>query len=134
MNELDFTLELNSEHLSKETEYELFTETEDFLLELAANHDDLIGAAVNIRQPAHGETTYLHEVTVTVYSRPDHLAATKKEADPQLALKGALDAVARQIRERREKFKKTWEQPGNQPVEQEITEVMAAETRKSDKI
>jgi ribosome-associated translation inhibitor RaiA len=115
MSELDFTLELNSEHLPKEIEYDLFTEAEGQLKKLAAGHKDLIGAAVNIRRPAHGQTTPLHEVTVVVYSRPDHVAATKKEADPQMALRNALAVVERQIRDRREKLKKHWEQPGSQP-------------------
>ena len=62
-----------------------------------------------------------------INSRPDIITATQKEANPHLALHEALTAVTRQIRERREKLKKRWEQPGNLPVEQEITEVMTAE-------
>ncbi|MCB8983491.1 MAG: HPF/RaiA family ribosome-associated protein [Ardenticatenaceae bacterium] len=132
MNELDFTLELNSEDLNKETEYDLFTTAESFLKQLAADHDDMVGAAINIRRPAHGETTYLYEVTVVVYSRPEHIAATDKASDPQLALDNALDAAARQIRQRREKLKKRWERPGNEPVDQEVIEVMAAEETNPD--
>ena len=128
MNELDFTLELNSEHLSKQVEYDLFTEAETRLRDLAANHTDLTGAAINVRQPAQGITPPLHEVTVVVYSRPEHVAATQKEADPQLALGQALDAVERQIRERRDKLKKRWQQPGNLPVDQEMIDVIASET------
>ncbi len=127
MSELDFTLELNSEHLPKEIEYDLFTEAEERLQKLAAGHTDVVGAAINVRRPAHGETTPLHEATVVVYSRPDHVAATQKEADPQLALRKALAVVERQIRERRNKLKKRWEQPGTHPVEQEISEVIASE-------
>jgi hypothetical protein len=52
MNELDFTLELNSEHLNKNMEYQLFTEAETRLKNLAEGHTDLTGAAINIRQPA----------------------------------------------------------------------------------
>lgn len=132
MNELDFTLELNSEHLAKETEYELFTEAETRLKELAEGHTDLTGAAINIRRPASGETPSVHKVTVVVYGRPDHIAATQKETTPQLALRAALDAAERQIRERREKLKKRWEQPGNLPVEQEIREVIEAESIPAD--
>lgn len=127
MNELDFTLELDSEHLSKQIEYDLFTEAETRLKQLAEGHDDLTGAAVNIRQPAVGETTPLHEVTVVVYSRPNHISATKKSDSPQMALKAALDAAERQIRERRKKLKHRWKQPGNLPVEQEVNEVIASE-------
>ena len=132
MNELDFTMELNSENLTKETEYTLFTEAEARLKELADGHTDLTGAAINIRQPASGETPPLHEVTVVVYGRPDHIAATQKETNPQLALSSALDAAERQIRERREKLQKRWEQPGNLPVEQEIREVIEAESIPAD--
>jgi len=132
MDELDFTLELNSESLSKELEYDLFTEAEDYLKELAADHNDMTGAAINLRQPAHGETSYLHEATVVVYSRPEHLAATEKGSDPGVALRGALDAVARQVQARRAKLKRRWERPGNEPVDQEIAEIIAAEAEDLD--
>jgi ribosome-associated translation inhibitor RaiA len=67
-----------------------------------------------------------------VYGRPDHIAATEKQADLYQAFNGALEAVTRQIRERREKLKKTWEQPGNHPVEQEVAELLAAESEPAD--
>jgi ribosome-associated translation inhibitor RaiA len=124
LNELDFTMELNSDDLAKEVEYDLFTKAETSLKKLAEGHSDMTGAAINVRQLAPGN----YETTVVVYSRPEHVAAAKKEADPYLALDEALTAVERQIRERRKKLKKRWEQPGNLPVEQEVTEVVAAET------
>ena len=127
MNELDFTLELNSETLNKEAEYDLFVAAETRLKELAEGHNDLTGAAINIRRIAGVEKPSLHEVTVVVYGRPQQIAATEKNANPPFALNKALDAAERQIRERREKLKKRWEQPGNLPIEQEISEVVAAE-------
>jgi ribosome-associated translation inhibitor RaiA len=130
MNKLEFTLEMNSEHLPKEAEYELFTTAETRLKQLAADQTDLVGAAINIRRPASGETVPLHEVTVVVYGRPHHISATQKEANPPMALDAALNAVERQIRDRREKLKKPWEQPGNHPIEKEIGEVIAAENRR----
>ncbi len=132
MNELEFTLELNSEDLPKTIEYRLFTEAEERLKNLAANHTDMTGAAINLRRPASGETAFLHEVTVVIYCRPQHIAATEKDASPEQALKGALDAAERQIRERRKKLKQPWKQPGNLPVEQEIGEVYLAESQTSD--
>lgn len=131
MNELDFTLELNSENLSQKTEYNLFTEAETCLKELANDHTDLTGAAINIRQPAHGQTPHLHEVTIVVYGRPDHIAATEKERDLYLAFRGALAAIKRQVREKRETLKNRWKQPGNLPVEQEIIAVLVAESDES---
>jgi ribosome-associated translation inhibitor RaiA len=127
MDELDFTLELNSEDLNKTAEYDLYTQAEERLRELAANHKDMTGAAINVRRPASGETASLHEVTVVIYSRPEHIAATEKDSSPAMALKGALDAAERQIRKRREKLKERWKQPGNLPIEQEIVETQLSE-------
>jgi ribosome-associated translation inhibitor RaiA len=108
INELDFTLELSSEHLSDEEEDELYAIAEERLRRLAAGHTDMIGAAINISRPASGETAYLHEATVVVYGRPENVAASEKESNAPLALKGALDAAERQIRKHREKRKRPW--------------------------
>lgn len=127
MSELDFTLELNSEQLPKTAEYDLYSEAESRLKTLAQDHDDLRGAAINIRRPASRESAHLYEVTVVVYGRPDNTAATQEETSPELALKEALDSIERQVRERRKRLKDRWKQPGNLPVEQEVIDVIAAE-------
>jgi ribosome-associated translation inhibitor RaiA len=126
MNELDFTIEFNSENLSENAQAELFAEADRRLRKLADGHTDLTGAAINVRQPAKGQTAYLHEATVVVYCRPENVAATEKKENPMPALKGALSAVERQVREKRTRLKKHWERPGNHPVEQEVTELLAA--------
>ena len=128
MNEIDFTLELNSDDLPKTAEYKLFTEAEERLHRLAVGHTDLTGAAINVRRPTASESAFLHEVTVVIYGRPHHIAASEKDSNPYQALKGALDAAERQVRERRKKLKQLWKQPGNLPPEQEIGEVVAAES------
>lgn len=127
MTELDFTMELNSDGLSNQVENALFVEADSRLRELAEGHSDLRGAAVNIRRPAKAETNYIYEVTVAVYARPTQIAATQKDGDPYVALQEALDAVERQIREKRAKLRKRWEQPGNDPVSKEIMETITAE-------
>ena len=86
VQELDFTIELNAEGLSDRLESEMFAEADSRLRELAGDHDDLTGAAINIRRPAKTETSFLYEVTVVVYSRLEEIVATTKEADPRLAL------------------------------------------------
>jgi ribosome-associated translation inhibitor RaiA len=129
MDELDFTIEFNGEGLGDQAETAMFIEAEDRLRELASGHNDLIGAAINVRQPSkQTETSFIYEVTVVVYARPEHIAATKKGADPMTVLNEALSALERQVREKRDKFREHWKQPGNSPVEQEITEIIAAET------
>lgn len=127
MNRPEFTLELSSEDLPQVAEYKLYVQAEERLRRLATDHNDMVGAAVNVRRPASGETAFLHEVTVVIYGRPEHIAATEKDASAAQALKGALDAAERQIRERRKKLKERWKQPGNRPAEQEIGAVYIAE-------
>jgi ribosome-associated translation inhibitor RaiA len=131
MADLDFTLEFNSP-LQPEIEAELFAKADTQLRQLSQGHQDIIGAAISIREPAKGESSYLYEATVVVYGRPEHVAATKKSKEIGVALKGALDGVERQIRERRNKLKKHWEKPGQGPVAQEIEEIMFAEKQAAD--
>lgn len=126
MDELDFTIEFNS-NLHQQAEAGLFATADDHLRALAKGHDDLTGAAINIREPAKGEKGYLFEATVVVYARPQHVSATEKNEDVQIALKGALDAVERQIRDRRAKLRRRWERPGNDPVTQEVIATVANE-------
>jgi ribosome-associated translation inhibitor RaiA len=108
MEELDFTLEFNSAGVNEATETELFDQADERLRALKGDHKDMIGAAVNIREPAHGETSHLFEATVVVYIRPENIAATEKADNPTAALKGALTAVERQVREGRRKRKEAW--------------------------
>jgi hypothetical protein len=71
----------------------------------------VIGASVALDQPASGESPYLYQARVVVYARPEHIAATEKGADLHSTLKGALNAVERQVRERRAKLSEGWKQP-----------------------
>ena len=126
MNKLDFTLELKSQDLPKKIEYALFAKADDRLQRLREDHTDMTGAVVTVHALGHAETLYLYEVTVVVYGRPAHVVATQKEESPMTALIEALNAVERQIRQRREKLSKPWEQLGNLPVEEQ--EMMISET------
>jgi ribosome-associated translation inhibitor RaiA len=127
MKELDFTLEFSGQGFSDQMEAALVAEAHDQLRDLAADQDDLTGAAISIRRPAQAETSFIYEATVVVYARPKPVAATKKEADPMTALKNSLNAIERQVREKRRKLRDRWEQPGNDPVSVEVEEIMAAE-------
>jgi ribosome-associated translation inhibitor RaiA len=128
INELDFTLELTSRDLPKEIEDALFAEADKKLRSLAKGHKDMVGAAVTMKQPAIKETPPLFEATVVTYIRPENIAATEKADNPMMALKGALNAIERQVRKKRARLKKHWERPGNDPVSREVQELEAAET------
>lgn len=126
LNELDFTIEFNSP-LNDALEADLFAEADRRLRELAEGRDDMRGAAINIRAAGKTEQLNLLEATVVAYVRPANVAATEKDHDAMRALKGALSAVERQIHDKRAKLKRHWERPGNDPVSQEVAEIMAAE-------
>lgn len=104
MAEERFPIEFNNEIDDvKKSENELYTFAADRLWGLAEGHNDILGGVVNLKQPAPGhETSHIYEVTIVVYMGSDHIAATEKGEEIQSTLDGSLDAVERQIRERRE--------------------------------
>ena len=103
MERVDFPVEFNNEIDDvKKSENEVYTLAVDRLSKLAEGHNDISGGVVNLKQPAQGHTTaYIYEVTIVVYMGAEHIAATEKGHQFQATLDGALDAVERQVRERR---------------------------------
>ena len=101
--EKNFPIEFNNEiDEVKKSENEFYTLAVDRLSELAEGHNDISGGVVNFKQPAQGhKTSYIYEVTIIVYMGSNHIAATEKGEQFQATLDGALDAVERQVRERR---------------------------------
>lgn len=128
MDELDFTIEFNSDLEDAQREDDLFLEADRRLRELAEGHSDIVGANVIVRKPAKAETTPLHEATVVAYVRPNNIVGKEKQGTAVGALKGALSAVERQVREKRAKLKESWKQPQGEPVVQEVLETTAAES------
>ena len=109
----EFTFEFHTEipGLGDRFEIELRTTARQELEALAEGHTDLMGASVVLEQPARAESAYLYQARIVVYSRPDHIAAVEKDANLEGALRGALCAAARQIRERRAKLAEHWKRP-----------------------
>jgi ribosome-associated translation inhibitor RaiA len=70
----------------------------------------MVGASVNVRQIAKGEDARF-ELKVITYSRPDRVVASEKSNNIRTAMKGALNALERQIREKRDKLKEHWKRP-----------------------
>lgn len=111
MGELDFHVEFQSdvEHLDDA----LVWEAERRLRELAEGQTDMIGAAVAVEALAGQETAHVFQARVVAYIRPDNIVAVEKGNAPQTALKGALDAIERQVREMRDRRRKPWQQPSD---------------------
>jgi ribosome-associated translation inhibitor RaiA len=104
MDKTNFPIEFNNEIDDvKKSENKYYTLAVDQLSKLANGYNDISGALVNFKQPAREhQTDYINEVTVVVYMGSDNIAATEKGEQFQATLKGALNAVERQVRERRE--------------------------------
>lgn len=112
MPQMAFEFEFYSESLpNPQLEDDLRAEAGRRLQALATGHDDMVGASVAIEKPVHGETAHLYEARVVAYIKPENIVAVEKEDGAMAALQAALDAVERQVRERREKRRKPWEQP-----------------------
>jgi len=109
MSELDFQFEFHSEIPNSGNE--LIVEAEGRLRQLALGHSDMIGGSVALEELTGDTTPHRYQARVVAYMRPDNLAAVEKGETAVEALKGALNAVERQVRERREKLGKPWQQP-----------------------
>ncbi len=101
---MDFPIEFTSDVES--TEYDFYVELETSLRQLAEGHRDIISAEARLKKPAEGrETPPVFEATVVAYMRPDNIAATEQADDPMKALQGALKALERQVREKRDRLR-----------------------------
>ncbi len=101
----------NEVEMPSELDTSLRDEADRRIRDLASGHSDIIGASVAIEKAAHGETSYLYEARVVAYVRPENVAAVEKDEDPLTALQGALNALERQIREKRDRLRDRWRQP-----------------------
>jgi len=103
----DFPIEFHVEpELSEQAEDALYEMTEKQLRDLAKGHTDITNGAVHIKQPARNEgSPHIFEVNVTLAVRPNNIAATEKQSDPAAALRSALKAVERQVREQRDRLR-----------------------------
>jgi ribosome-associated translation inhibitor RaiA len=118
MGRLDFHLEFQTE--VEFVEDALLDEAAVRLRELAQGHNDMIGASVALEELTGAETPYAYRVRVVAYIKPNNVVAVEKGETLELALKGAVDAVERQVRELREKFGEPWERPASTPDTLEV--------------
>jgi ribosome-associated translation inhibitor RaiA len=108
--ELDF--EFYSENLpNPDLEQDLWAEAWERVQALAEGHSDLIGASAAVERVEHSETPHVYRARIVGYVRPDNIVTIKKADNPIAALQQSLDALERQVREKREKHGEPWEKP-----------------------
>jgi ribosome-associated translation inhibitor RaiA len=103
---LDFPIEYNKD--VPVLPEKIQNEVERRLLDLAGDHTDMTGASIAVTQPAERDIPFIYQARILVYMRPNDVVAVEKADTIEGALKGALSAVERQVREKRKKFKETW--------------------------
>lgn len=86
-------------------------ETDRRLRTLTEGHTDITGASVALEELTGETTPNRFQARVVVYMRPDNIASVEKAETAEGALKGALSAVERQVRQARDKLRETWKQP-----------------------
>lgn len=92
-------------------EDKLHAEAETRLLKLTRGHKDMIGASIILDHiDKASQTQYWFRARIVVYTRPDNIVAVTETNTAMAALKGSLDAVERQIREKRVKLREWWRQ------------------------
>ncbi|HDQ72579.1 MAG TPA: 30S ribosomal protein S30 [Chloroflexi bacterium] len=101
----------NKTSLAGSTEEALQAEAARRLAALAEGHTDIVDASVSIEELTGGETPHRYQVRVVLYARPNQIVAVEKHEDAMGALKQALSAVERQVRDKREKLREQWRQP-----------------------
>jgi ribosomal subunit interface protein len=91
----------------------LETEVETRLHKLTKGHTDITGASIILEHiDKEAQSPYIFRARIVLYTRPEYIVADQ-DADTALgALKSALSAVERQVREKRDKLRETWKQPG----------------------
>jgi ribosome-associated translation inhibitor RaiA len=103
---LDFNIDFGNDIPDQDDMLKEVAETH--LRDLAEERTDVTGAAVAITQPARETDPFVYQARVVVYMRPDDVAAVKQDDTAVGALKSALKAVERQVREKRDKLDKPW--------------------------
>jgi ribosome-associated translation inhibitor RaiA len=102
MGSSDFYIDYNIEVAGVDQVFR--RETEQRLRELAADHTDMVGAAVALEKTVNTQSYDLYRVRILIYMRPQDLVVTKEAEEPMLTLREVLDTLERQVRESREKL------------------------------
>jgi ribosome-associated translation inhibitor RaiA len=106
---------------------ELIAETESRLRELAEGQTDMVGAATAVEELSHDQTPHSYRARIVVYIRPENIAAEEKGESLEGTLKEVIEAIERQVRQRREKLDKQWERRDKVVQETNIRELTPRE-------
>ncbi len=96
-----FTIEYHTE--TYEFTNGLKAKLEKRLEKLAGGHRDITGASLAVNPISGANRHSEYKVRLVLYHRPDNIAVIRKADTVSNAVLDALDAIERQVRERRER-------------------------------
>ncbi len=109
MAAIEFPIELHAD--TEGFTEDLQRKTRQRLLDLKGDHTDMVSATVTVDEIAKRQRPFRYEFKVILHMRPDRIVASEKSDNVRSAMKGALSALERQVRERRAKLKEHWKRP-----------------------
>lgn len=125
MSKTDFHFEFSGENAYVPPQ--LLEQVEARLRELAEDHTDFIGAAATVEELTREDTPHFYRARIVAYIRPADIAAIENQDTPERALRGALEALERQILERRARLSQPWQQKENVSRLDDIFDLTAEE-------
>jgi ribosome-associated translation inhibitor RaiA len=109
VEELDFYVEFNTE--VPEVTDEIETKVEDRLFALQEGSSDLIGASCSIEHIGGDAQTYMYQVRILIYMRPEDVVVIEKGTSLLTTVQEALSSVERKVREKRKRLKEQQQKP-----------------------
>jgi hypothetical protein len=99
---MDFYVDFNIEVPNIGEEFA--QEAEQHIRKLAADHSDIVGAAVSLENLVKDETSHLFQVRIVLYKRPEAVVVIQKDSEPMLTLRSTLEVLEKIVRASREKL------------------------------
>lgn len=100
----DFEFEYHSEVTNLPDD--LRPQIEERLRELSEGHKDVVGAAVSVtKMEGKQDVDHQHRARVVIYMKPENRVAVEKHESAEQALRKAVDAVVRQVRDHWDKMR-----------------------------
>jgi ribosomal subunit interface protein len=80
---------------------------------LAKGHTDFVDASIVVETESKAETPHAFRARIVLHVRPNRIVGQETAEEPVVALRAALQAVERQLREKRAELGRPWEGPNN---------------------
>ncbi|HHX64042.1 MAG TPA: hypothetical protein GX702_04040 [Chloroflexi bacterium] len=103
----DFEFHTDEESLRED----LRADAEMALRGLAEEYSGITGAAVSVERMTRATVPHRFRARIVLYMQPSNMVAVEKDDTAAGALRKALQAIERQVSERREKLVERWQQP-----------------------